>query len=298
MTNTLPNILILEQDKSAIDEFSTIIDHRYHLLIAEDSESAIQMAKQKPIDIALIDIKFPESKIYTTLKGLKLHFHHDEIPIIFTMEKISKRFISKAYELGGVDYIKKPFIPIEVVNKIDRELKILALLKELRFTYKKIEELSQIDPLTNLYNKEFFLKIAHNILKLSRREVQALSILLISIKNLKEINDKFGYEFGNKILKEVAKILNLRKRESDIVARYGTGKFAFLLPHTSIEGAKRVAIKLKETLSKIKIENLEVELDIKIGVSGVNLSLDSNDTVELALLRAEDNIKEISTLQL
>jgi|GEM_PF-4215176 diguanylate cyclase (GGDEF)-like protein len=294
MTSELPMILIVDSNKNVIDELSTIINHRYEILVASNKDEALQILREKRIDLILLDIDMNDGEIYEISQSLKLYLNNDELPLIFIINRVTKRYITRVYELGGSDYIKKPFIPMEVLKKIDRELNIITLIKELEFSYKRLEELTQVDTLTGLYNREFFIKISQNILKLSKREVQAVSLVLMDIDSFKKINDKFGYRVGDGIIVKLANILRDTKRESDVICRYGVGKFALLLPNTPIDGAKRVASKLKESLSIKHIDKIELNLTITIGVASIDLSPFSEDTIEFALQRAENEIENSS----
>lgn len=127
---------------------------------------------------------------------------------------------------------------------------------------KKDEFYSQRDPLTALYNRRFFEE------KLARLDLPAslpFSLLMIDVNGLKLVNDAFGHQIGDEMLKKIAKVLAASIRQSDIIARIGGDEFVILLPQTN----KQKAVKLKErmiaALQKQEIKSLPLSVSCGVG---------------------------------
>ena len=106
------------------------------------------------------------------------------------------------------------------------------------------------DEKTGLYNSKFFDNILGIEIEQSMRGYEKLSIMMIDIDFFKKINDKHGHIKADEILVRLAKVLEKTLRKSDIISRFGGEEFFILLPGTTLERAKRLALRLKSAVSK------------------------------------------------
>jgi len=290
---TLPVILAVDDNETNIDILLELLGEKYDVMVAIDGVSALEIAQEEEIDLILLDIMMPEMDGYEVCKRLKQNPKTKEIPVIFLTAKSDEDSIEKAYDVGGIDYITKPFRPKELLARVNRELKIQSLIKELKASYEKLQELAQTDPLTRLYNRRYFSEISSNILNLAKREKKPLSVVMLDIDKFKRVNDTYGHQVGDEVIVSLANILKANKRESDIVCRYGGEEFVILLPNTPIDGAVNFANKLRE-----KVQNYILNLDdgttlkftISLGVASVNL--EKEESIEKALNRADEALYE------
>jgi len=91
------------------------------------------------------------------------------------------------------------------------------------------------DPLTGLYNRNFFNEVVHKEMARAKRHRHSLSCVLIDVNKLKEINDVYGHQKGDEVLKKLGRLILKNCRESDIPVRWGGDEFLLLLPETSEE---------------------------------------------------------------
>ena len=129
--------------------------------------------------------------------------------------------------------------------------------------------LAAIDPLTGVYNRRQFETLARAELARAQRYFRPLSVLIVDIDFFKRVNDSFGHEIGDWVLKMVATTIKSAKRDSDIVARMGGEEFVILLPETTIEAARGVAERIREMVhvSSLAIGEDKLTLTISIGVA-------------------------------
>jgi diguanylate cyclase (GGDEF)-like protein/PAS domain S-box-containing protein len=138
--------------------------------------------------------------------------------------------------------------------------------EELKARNRTLEDLVVTCPLTGVYNRRYFdLRIAEEVGR-SHRYNHGLGLAIVDCDNFKDINDQFGHQAGDEVLRAVAACLRDTVRSSDIVARYGGDEFILILPEIRIEGILPLAIRLRR-----KIENLQVETPR--GMVGVTTSI-------------------------
>ena len=141
------------------------------------------------------------------------------------------------------------------LNNLTRELfKKNALLeqanKDLEVANDKILEISRSDPLTQLANRRYFDEKMKEILSLSRRQSQPLSIIMTDIDKFKFVNDTFGHHAGDQVLVGYANLMREHCREEDVVARFGGEEFILALSHTDGRQACSLAERLRQSLAQ------------------------------------------------
>ncbi|MBF0118243.1 MAG: GGDEF domain-containing protein [Desulfobacterales bacterium] len=194
-------------------------------------------------------------------KGLNIHYNINEKEGDYNHTFSFNPNELQSYILTGESYLGKMYIlptrkmlPYhnEIMNIITKTLNI-AFNKLMDI--KKLENAAAIDPLTGAYNRGEFNRIIEHHTSNSIRHVKNLSLIMIDIDHFKKVNDTYGHQAGDIVLKEVVKTIRSEIRKGDYLARYGGEEFAIVLPDTNMIRA----IELAERLRQI-IENLEIRI--------------------------------------
>lgn len=173
--------------------------------------------------------------------------------------------------------------------KIDlADSKLLATNQKLLQQSLELQQLSITDSLTGLYNRRHFDITAESEIALSLRHGENNSLLLIDIDFFKKINDVYGHDVGDMVLRDVAKVLRQHTRKSDVVCRIGGEEFAILCKRVDTLGAMAVAEKLRAAIEaqRVRAGNQVLSLTISIGAASIPEASDI-DSVE-KLLKATD----------
>jgi len=283
----MKNKTILAVDDTAINlDILEELLKQYDVVNAISGEDALDIVKKEKIDLILLDIMMPVMDGYEVCRRLKSDDNTKNIPIIFITAKADEDSIEKAYDLGGTDYVTKPFRPKELISRVKKELKYHEMLEELKL-------LASTDSMTKLYNRRYFSNMSEFIFSLMKREKQNLSVIMLDIDKFKNINDTYGHKIGDDVIISLANKLIEHQRQSDIICRYGGEEFVILLPKTSLDETNILAQKIRKEIESI-ILNISINKDLKftvsVGVSQVDLENESN--VEVALKRADDALYE------
>jgi len=235
------HILIVDDEKLNIELAAVYLkEEGYKLSFALNAKSALQSIMSQKIDLVLLDINMPVTDGFEVCRLLKEDKKSKDIPIVFLTAQTDIKYISRAFEVGGVDYISKPFNGVELKARVKTHLQSVAYLNEIKEKQSKLAQLSITDPLTKLYNTLYF--DAQIKSKLSNEE--GFWFVYIKIDRFDKINEIYGFEGANKIIKNFATLLEKTSFSNTTVARlYGIG-FGLLLKDYELQVMKEFYEKL------------------------------------------------------
>ena len=292
-----PSILIVDDTETNVDILVELLSDSYEIVVSLDGKSALEILEEQEVDLILLDIMMPKMDGYEVCRRVKENGKTDDIPIIFITAKTDEESIEKAYEAGGMDYVTKPFKPKELFARIETQLQVRALIKELESSKNALKHLSETDPMTDLCNRRHLNHTSKSIMELARRNKTALTVVMLDIDKFKKVNDTYGHDVGDNIIISIANILLEITRKSDLACRFGGEEFILLLPETSLEGAMVIAEKIRKKVESFSLrleDEREVNITISLGVSQVDtendLSMESAiKRADIALYKAKEN---------
>jgi len=166
---------------------------------------------------------------------------------------------------------------------------------ELQRLLGKLTQLSIMDELTEIYNVRYFwARFRYEMLR-SRRYEQNLAVLMLDLDRFKRVNDRYGHQTGDKVLRHVASLMKAVTREVDIVTRYGGEEFAVILPNTGQAGAMSCAENIRRTVESTTLAVEGNELHVTLSVGAACLDADVKDEDDL-LRRADAALRRAKAL--
>lgn len=286
---TTSNIMII--DDSSLDR--TIIRHilekrlpNINVFEAEDGVNLNEKLVENSINMCILDIIMPVKDGFQILKDMKENSSVMDIPVIVCTGIDDSLAIEKALLLGAYDYFSKPLS--EEAMKTSLPLKVRNAIELMKRT-KAISYLSYHDPLTGLYNRRAY---EERILVLNEKINLPLSIVMADINGLKLINDTFGHDKGDMLLKKSALMIQSACGVDGFVSRWGGDEFIIILPKTKKEQAEEVVTYIKELYSKEPVNCIDIS--ISFGIATKNTL--EEDIVKI-LKSAEDTMYRNKTLE-
>ncbi|MBN1942113.1 MAG: diguanylate cyclase [Phycisphaerae bacterium] len=208
-------------------------------------EGLVKAKKERP-DLILLDLKMPDLSGYEVCEQLKSDPLLSAIPVIFLTAADSTEDKVKGLDMGAVDYVAKPFDPVELCARVRAALRVKRLQDLLNLR-------AQLDPLTELWNRQAMQdRLRQEWARMSRHE-EALSFVMMDIDHFKRVNDTFGHPAGDRVLCAVSQVLTAQCRESDMPCRYGGEEFAVILPDVNSTAAAHFAERCREEIEKISL---------------------------------------------
>jgi diguanylate cyclase (GGDEF)-like protein len=247
------NILIVDDRPENIFALSEALgDPELNIFEATSGNEALSLVLNHDFALILMDVQMPEMDGFETAELLRGMKETMNIPIIFvTAINKEKKYVFKGYDVGAVDYLFKP-VNIDILNS---KVRIFVDLYRQKIIIKKqassLKKLAFYDPLTQLPNRTLFFDRFNQALIKAKRNKSIVSLLSIDIDRFKNVNDTFGHDVGDLLLKEVAQRLTCLLRSSDTIARMGGDEFAVIITDIStIHNVSTVAQKAINLISK------------------------------------------------
>lgn len=210
-----------------------------------------------------------------------------------TLKNSDKNWIEYLQNLSEVDRV------VKITNKdgIDRVFTVniddyeqgqhfvisLTDITELKEKSNLLEYQASHDLLTGLFNRQKFHEIFGKEIRRDKRYQNDLSLILFDIDHFKKFNDEFGHNMGDEVLKFIAEVVTRSVREHDTVVRWGGEEFLVLLPETNIDGAMKVAEKIRNAIQEFKSKKLPKQITASFGVT----TLDEGDVEEEFIKKAD-----------
>ncbi len=220
--------------------------------------------------VTLIPLKNPISEKVTAV----LTFRTKDIVITAEEKQQLTIFLTLSMLSGLILFL----IYKELKYKANLENKVKNRTMELLEVNEKLQDMAYIDSLTGAYNRHYFYEYVKNIISLTKREKTPLSFAMIDIDKFKDINDTYGHDKGDDVLKVLVREIQTNIRESDILVRFGGEEFVLVFPNTSLSQALIISEKLRKIIQNCILVK-DVRFTISIGVSEYIISKDDINSV-------------------
>ncbi|RLB18493.1 MAG: diguanylate cyclase response regulator [Thermoplasmata archaeon] len=271
MNNDFPILVAEDNPVSRKLLEKTLTKAGYEVVAAKDGREALEIFRQRFFPIVLTDWMMPKMSGPELCKALRAQSQNGYVFMILLTAKDSKDDIVEGLEAGADDYLTKPFNRGELMARLKTGTRILELERSLKKATEEIRLLSTKDQLTGCYNRGFLTEHLPKEVKRARRYGHEFSVVLCDIDHFKGVNDTYGHQAGDEVLKAFAKILMDSIRNGvDWVSRYGGEEFLVVLPETPLQGAVLVAERLRSSVAETTMVTAAGDLHItaSFGVTG------------------------------
>ncbi len=251
-------ILIVDDHEDNIELLRARLEARgYEVHGANDGYAALEAVERVCPDLILLDVMMPKMDGIEVVRRLKANSKLPFIPVIMQTALDSTENKVQGLDAGADDYITKPinFAELEArVNSLLRIKKLQTQLEErdieLSELNAKLRKISLTDGLTGVDNRRSLEERLKEMWGHSIRLHEPIAIVMCDIDKFKSVNDDYGHQAGDSVLKEIAQLLKDEAREIDRVGRYGGEEFLLILSGTVLDAAVTFAERLRE-----KVEN-------------------------------------------
>jgi diguanylate cyclase (GGDEF)-like protein len=289
------DILIVDDTPNNLRFLSTTLTEQgYKVRSVTDGSMALTVAQAALPDLILLDIKMPNIDGYEVCQRLKANEYTREIPVIFlsALDEVLDKV--RAFTVGGVDYISKPFQLEEVLARIQTHLSLRAAQKEIHQLNTQLEQrvrqrtaqleqeiterlqaqerllhLALHDVLTGLPNRAWFMKRLDELLKqVQQQPDHQFAVLFLDCDRFQSINDSLGHVMGDQLLVSIARRIELSLRPGITLSRLGGDEFTILIKdiETTADAVQIAKQILKELAAPFQLGQYQVFTNVSIGI--------------------------------
>ena len=255
------NIVVYSENGAS--ELANLINVDDEIELREFALDELENYKQYNPSVLILDFDLEKIREFCAVRKL-------ECSVLIPVDEIPTGFIVRAL---SYDYIKKP------IDKTELNVRIKALLKTYE-TKKELVKSAICDELTGLYNRKYLHHRLDAEISRSKRYGTPVSCLLLDIDYFKIVNDMYGYDWGDILLKKIAQMLSALVRKEDVLTRYGDEEFIVILPETTEQQAMIFAERFRHDVEKMEFIPANEEERHPITISGGIASFPTDGDIE------------------
>jgi diguanylate cyclase (GGDEF)-like protein len=240
-------ILIVDDNAEVLEKTEGLLSQvGYSVVPCTSGEEALEILNKERFDLVLLDINMPSLNGYEVCLRIRQTFALDDLPIIFLTSREDSDSVTKGFHAGASDFVSKSALFDVLLARVNVHIRLSRTLRFLR-------DISLTDDLTGCYNRRHGMYTLREWFARSKRYGTPFSMIYFDLNGLKTINDKYGHQAGDLLLRSVVNSCKKLLRESDILFRMGGDEFMVLCPDTDKRGAFICAERMQESVKGVTI---------------------------------------------
>jgi len=282
-------VFVIDDDAVQVKKITTALAQEYEVESTTDPESCHNVAAGGNFDLFIISgtmLEHDGLRLATQLKGREETRH---TPIIMLADEDDQRMIMKSLEMGINDYLLVPVDFNELVARVRTQIRRKRYQDALKSNYHQSISMAITDGLTGLYNRHYLNTHLENMVRDALATHKPLSLMIMDMDHFKSVNDTYGHDVGDEVLKQLSGLITDSIRSSDLAARFGGEEFVVLMPGTKIENARDVANRMRQRIERtpfaVSHEVGQLNKTISVGMSHLS---HMGDKAEALLKRADE----------
>jgi len=272
---SIPILVVDDTDSARATLTAALRGQNCRVYEASSAKAALEiLAEHDEIELVITDYHMPDMDGEHLTRRIRSLRSADRVRVIGISSSTDRSLSAAFLKAGASDFIYRPFIDEEVRCRVASNIETLQQIKRLRY-------LAERDLLTGLFNRRAFFEHAYEALERSHEEGTKGWIGILDIDHFKQVNDTYGHDAGDKVLKEVARIVtDIAGREKFLAARFGGEEFAFLFLDCDHKKVFSLCEKIRTSISDLRIsyERHQLHVTASMGLAGLQRDegLDNN----------------------
>jgi len=242
----------------------------HDVIEAVDGYDAVSKCESSLPDVVLLDIEMPNLDGHGALKLIREIPQCADIPVVFLTARATTEDVVEGLRLGAHDYLSKPFEPAELLARVSAAVRIKRLQDELRKRNAELDAISRMDVVTALPNRRHLLEHLHAESAAARRRGECFAALMVDVDKFKRVNDQYGHESGDVVLRIIGERLTAACRQEDVAGRWGGEEFLIVAPATTLDEAMVLAERARAGVGSEPVpigEAGEITVTVSVGVA-------------------------------
>ncbi|CAA7622198.1 Response regulator receiver modulated diguanylate cyclase [Magnetospirillum sp. LM-5] len=281
-------ILVVDDSKTARHYLVDLLtSYQFQVVTAENGREGLAALDADPgIRMVITDYHMPEMDGVEMVKRIRQNYDQDRLAIIGISSGGGNALSARFIKFGANDYINKPFLREEFFCRVTQNIQMLELVQ-------RLSDMATKDALTGIHNRRFLFEAGESLFANAKRSHLTLTAAMLDVDFFKKVNDTYGHDGGDVVLKRVAARLRSQCRQTDIVARFGGEEFAILSVNMDADSIEPFFESLRKAIEDevISLGLQRIKVTASFGVcatTGTNLA-EMLKTADEMLYRAKAN---------
>lgn len=281
------SILIVDTDARHAERIKNYLMPDHEVDILTQPADAVFQVTGGHYELALVSMSLSEFDPLRVCSQIRTLEHTRNLPIILIADDTDKPKVVRALDLGVNDFISRPVERNELAARVKTQIRRQRYAMELRQSVSNTMALAVTDDMTGLYNRRYFDRHLGVMLSKAQGQDRDMALMILDIDHFKSVNDSYGHDIGDAVLKEFAARLKRNIRGVDLACRFGGEEFVVLMPDTDYVQAELVAERVRQAISE-RVFEVNAGRPLSVTVSaGVTLNENAADTPESLIKRAD-----------
>lgn len=282
------NILFVEDKPRAAERLVKALSHQHTILIEPNPQEALFKLADQEFDLVVVSLDLDGVDGLRLCSQIRSLERTRNLPLLIMVNPDEKSRIIRGLDMGVNDYMVRPICSNELMARINTQIRRKKYADYLRNCLESRVELAITDALTGLHNRHYLESHLKTLFNEAVSSGKSLSVLMTDIDYFKSVNDTYGHDAGDHVLKEFARRIRTNIRGVDLACRIGGEEFVIVMPDSSLTDCYKVAERLRKSveMESFTIPQLDHPLDITTSVGICSIEKDVTSLEEM-LKRAD-----------
>jgi two-component system cell cycle response regulator len=244
------HVLLVDSRASSQERIVRALKPVANVTAMSDPQAALFEAAENPFDLVIVNANLDDYDPLRLCSQLRSLERTRFLPLLLITELGADEVIVRALDLGVNDYIVRPIDPNELVARTLTQIKRKRYNDRLRTSVRQTIELAVTDSLTGLHNRRYLDNHLKVLFNRAAARSRALSVCITDIDRFKSVNDTYGHDAGDEVLREFAARIRSTVRGADLACRYGGEEFVVVMPDTDADAAASIAERLRDIIER------------------------------------------------
>jgi two-component system cell cycle response regulator len=283
------SLLLAPPSEAAGADWAGELRRRLNLstIVTSSEREALNLARLELPDCFVVHQKLMEGGDGLRLvSALRARPETRQSAVILVVEAGDVQTAAKGLDLGASDYIEAPFDMNELIVRVRSQLRRKRYSDRLRTNVRNGLKMAVIDPLTGIYNRRYAAQHLLRVMERARETEGVFAVMMMDLDKFKSINDRFGHDAGDAVLKEFSRRLQENIRGVDLVARFGGEEFFVAMPDIDRAAAAAAAERIRRAVEGAPFAVPGAAIDVTVSI-GVAIAGPADGNAEALIKRAD-----------
>ena len=297
-------VLLVDDRESSRDRIASTMEDFHHLDMEHDPQQALFKGADGAYDLFIISLGLQNYDALRLCGQLRSIERTRQLPILLIAEPEDRARVLRGLDLGVNDYLGRPIDRNELLARVRTQIKRKRYSDSLRQLLKSSIEMAVVDSLTGLNNRRYLDNNLKSMVNLAAGRGRPLSLMLLDIDHFKAVNDTYGHDVGDEVLKAFAARMRRVVRTQDMICRMGGEEFIVVLPDTTLDTAELIAERVRTTVNQalfsVEAGSRRIPITVSIGIADRGRDTDPNHLIkraDLALYRSKHGGRNMVSAQ-